>query len=196
MKKENINSPEFWDKNYSNLIYQDAYPEQFEMWKKFVDQLDFENRIVLEIGCGLAQVSNYIYENKNPKQIIATDQSSVIIEESKKRYSNNFLMFVMSVMDYKEALGLTFHDVIAFEILEHFHNPENVLRNIFKALPEGGRLIFSVPQENGINDDMDMHYSRWDYNKTFIRMFEVGFSNIRLYTNIANHNQILGVAVK
>lgn len=196
-EENNINTPEFWNNKYKEHIYQDDHPEQFDYFKNVLDQLNFNKRTVLEIGCGLAQVSNYIFNNNLAHAVIASDQSVFIMDENEKRYKKNKFGFVLYCSDYTEALdNFNFDDVVAFEILEHFHSPETVIRNIFKKLPEGGRLIFSVPQENGLTDDDPYHHSQWDYNKTLFRMFQAGFVNVKLFSNYSNHNQIIGVAVK
>lgn len=197
---ENINTAEFWDNYYSKGFYQDSNPEQFNLlYKPFIDEV-FNTRIVnnfiIEIGCGLGKVVNYLAGKNSGWFLRGFDISPKAIHESIKRFKHDNLKF--EVCDFFDRMNAfkNVDTIIAFEILEHFEEVEKELRLIFKCLDDDGMLLFSVPKENGINDENDFHYSKWDYESTTQRMFDVGFKKVEFHSNIMNHNQIIGVAYK
>jgi|SRR3989344_2999245 len=95
---------------------------------------------VLDVGCGVGQVSNFLAGRGY--NVIGTDISQLLIEEAKKNGKANF-----RVMD---ALNLEFEDkrfdcVISAETIEHIPDPEKMLSEIHRVLKNGGILVLRFP---------------------------------------------------
>lgn len=199
MNRENINTKENWNAEYSKGFYQDLHRQDLKFWSKLIDNLIRDNILVdginiLELGCGLAQNAEDIY-SKIKCNYVATDFSSVAIVESKKRYNKGINFLICDF--FKACKEIKSNDVIiAIEILEHFEDTELPLRAIYKALKDDGKLIFSVPMDTGINGVMKWHYSYWDYNSATLRLYDVGFKSVKYYKNTSLNSQIMGVAFK
>lgn len=196
MEKDNLNTSEWWNAQYGESgFYQDRVETDWKLWHDFLlKALPEKKSRILEVACGLAH--NAKFAASLGHSIIATDQSSIAIEESKKRFSDPKIRY--EVMELDEATK-TFKgcDVImAFEIIEHFQKPEIPLLQIFKSLADGGKFIFSVPHIEGKHAILNLHYSYWRYDSAVENLFHVGFKKVIFFKDDFYKEHIMGVAIK
>ena len=97
---------------------------------------------MLDVGCGEGFISSYISQNYLVT-IDAFDSSEKTIMEAKKAFPNiNF--FVESIYTNKIKSG-TYDLVICMEVLEHLHDPDEGLSELFRLTKD--YVLVSVPNE-------------------------------------------------
>lgn len=127
---------------------------------------------VLEIGSGIGNISSFFFQDG--RQLMLSD-----IRESYCRYlSHKFEQLPQCLgvrqidlvhpdfeQAYSDLLG-TFDGVFALNVVEHIENDEYAIKNCYKLLKNGGRLIILVPAYAWLYNAFDHaleHYRR--YNK-------------------------------
>jgi 2-polyprenyl-3-methyl-5-hydroxy-6-metoxy-1,4-benzoquinol methylase len=117
--------------------------------------VDLNDKMILDIGCGHGVVANTILDQFSTAQVIGVDFSENRIKHCKELTtvidSNNEqrVHFVFEDI-YKYIEDILFvnikYDVIfAFEVLEHFENQKFVIESIKKLLKQNGIFIGTVP---------------------------------------------------
>lgn len=182
-------TPEYWDKHYSGTPYQDSIKFDNKFWYKFLDEVFLHNHKILEIGCGVGQYTDYL--NNLGHDIIGTDYSKNVIKICKSRYPKS----KFKVLDiFKLSSEIKYDAIIAFEVLEHFTNPDLILYKIWKALDDNGKFVFSIPHKDGKFGVWHEHHTLWDYNKLIKSLFM--FKKVSFYkiNSLTNNQHIFGVA--
>lgn len=73
----------------------------------------------------------------------------------------------------------SYDTVILCEVLEHLENPEQVLKEIFRILKNGGTLIMSTPFLFPVHAD-PYDFQRWTDTKIRLILESIGFSEIKI----------------
>jgi SAM-dependent methyltransferase len=99
---------------------------------------------LLEIGCGDGKLLNSLKDRFNIR--------SIDISESAVR--NASLIIGQEVVEQKDIendeISGEYDVVIALNVLEHLHDPYNVLIKIRNSLNKGGIFLFSAPNKYGV----------------------------------------------
>ena len=139
------NLDKYWDKIH--LKYNSTY----DGWlNKYINLIN-KNDVIIELGCGRAYCSNYLFKNKF-KDITACDFSNKALEIVNKENPN------LKTMMFDMSLGLPFKDssinvVIADLCLHYFNNTTTnyIIDEIYRVLKPNGYLIARV---NSANDKL------------------------------------------
>jgi len=102
---------------------------------------------VLEIGCGAGNVLEKIVGT----DLFGIDLSFSLLQKAAKKTAGRAAL----VLSYGERLCFKngiFHKLYCTEVLEHVLDPELVIRDAERVLAVSGRAIFSVPNEQVINN--------------------------------------------
>ena len=101
---------------------------------------------ILEIGCGLGNISYYIAQNTS-MQVTGTDICVPFIEEARETYILPNLDF--QVLDFNEVAdfdGKKYDYIIGNGILHHLYfHLDKALENLHSLLTENGKIIFYEP---------------------------------------------------
>lgn len=132
---------------------------------------------MLEIGCA------YGYFLKRAEKYYETygiDISEFAINKAKK-VTKNTKLFVGNVeKDFSRYFSnIKFDFIVALDVLEHLHNPQNLIQKIYNSLNNGGYFFFRVPNTECIDFKL---YSllnkkeRWHgyTDKTHVSLFDLG----------------------
>ncbi len=114
--------------------------------------LDNKDRI-LDLGCGEGRHALSAYTTNNVN-IVAVDLSLADIKTAKKRFLEFFeagnreknLSFSLANAKSLPFESNSFEKVICSEVLEHIHDYESVLKEIYRVLKSGGVAGISVPR--------------------------------------------------
>ena len=122
--------------------------EQFLDWITPLAPTDFQNQLVLDLGCGLAGFSEYA-ASYEPRQMIGLDISCALESAIPllQQYPNLSLIQgnLLNPPFKKEAFDL----VYSIGVLHHLEDPEAGFRSAIRLLKPSGRLFFWVyGQEN------------------------------------------------
>ncbi|WP_294182027.1 bifunctional 2-polyprenyl-6-hydroxyphenol methylase/3-demethylubiquinol 3-O-methyltransferase UbiG [uncultured Clostridium sp.] len=121
-------------KHYSETIY-------FNVWKKAIEYIkNISNPSIIDIGCGVGQFANFIFDNgiTNYKGI---DFSKKAIEIAKIRNDKYRRLFKIDNIYTTKIFNDNYNIVIMFETLEHLNEDLKILYKIRK----NSNVIFSVP---------------------------------------------------
>jgi len=101
---------------------------------------------ILEIGCGLGDISYYIAKNSN-SSVLGTDLCQPFIAEAANKYKLPNLRFDTLDFNHPEKLqGRTFDYIIGNGILHHlYYAIDEAFLNLKHLLKDGGRIIFMEP---------------------------------------------------
>lgn len=123
-----------YHKHYSQTPY-------IEIWNKALEIItQVKNPNILDIGCGVGQFANLLFDN-GISNYTGLDFSTVAINLAKKtnvQYKENFLcedIYTSNI--YKKQYNI----VTMLEVLEHIEKDIQILGNIRKGI----NIIFSVP---------------------------------------------------
>lgn len=106
--------------------------------KKYIQSADGAK--ILDIGCGTAEILNYLPENCN---YIGFDQSSEYIAFAKDKYNTRGKFHCADISSYNAENLANFDIVLAIGVIHHLDDDEalRLFEIAHKALKKGGRLI-------------------------------------------------------
>lgn len=119
---------------------------------------------ILDLGCGNGHFAEYLYHRNMQRQYIGLDFSEAAIKRARDWMDVDGYRF--ELFDLRESLGevFKFHSgtVVILETLEHLEED----RDLIESIPQGGHVIFSVPNydsEGHIRwfDDLTQVYNRY-----------------------------------
>jgi SAM-dependent methyltransferase len=132
---------------------------------------------VLEVGGGVGTITEFLLPNRF---VVSTEISKRNLSLLKKKFKKNknfegiYLDLAATTGDLKKY---KFDTVLIVNVLEHIPDDIKCLKNAYKLLPKGGKLILVLPAFNfafGTIDVADNHFRR--YNKKIIPALEkIGF---------------------
>ncbi|MFL6303001.1 MAG: class I SAM-dependent methyltransferase [Candidatus Sulfotelmatobacter sp.] len=99
---------------------------------------------VLDAGCGVGYGSRMLAD-AGATEVIAVDISGVALEEARQRFGHPGVSFVQDNCETLTQVTGPFETIVAFESLEHFHEPEAFLKRVVDLLSPDGVFICSVP---------------------------------------------------
>ena len=132
-------------KNLYEKVYSDGKENfftmsTFDVSKEVLREIDWENKKVLEIGCGTGETANLIAEAGG--KIFAIDYAFSSITEAKKRHSHPNLTFAVESLD---SVQEKFDVIVAQEVIEHTDDPFEVLKRMKELMNENGTIIITCP---------------------------------------------------
>jgi ubiquinone/menaquinone biosynthesis C-methylase UbiE len=104
---------------------------------------------ILDLGCGTGYGTHIL--SKSAKEIIGVDIAKEAVDYAKKNYANSNLRY-----GQMDAIQIDFEDnsfdtVVSFELFEHVHDQEMLLRQAKRVLSDDGKLIISTPDKERYN---------------------------------------------
>lgn len=129
------------------------------------NNIKFENKVILDIGCGFGDYYNYLnINNMNIKKYIGFDINSDLIFEAKKKYQNDISIFaVENILNTKKKniadIGIMF-GVLNFHLkekMDNFEYSKNFITKAFELVNDilivdfiSTNVIFEYPKEDFI----------------------------------------------
>lgn len=142
-----------------------------EVRDRILNELDIENKVVGDLGCGTGFVSLGIIR-KNPNIIFAVDQSINMLKELKResvRQGFNNIYPVRSAIDDLALFDESLDAITINMALHHVVNPEEAIKEMYRVLKYKGKVVISdVYEHNGQWAREEMH-DEW-----------LGFSDIQI----------------
>lgn len=129
-----------------NIFQRFWHNKRFSEVKKLIEPTKGS---VLDIGCADGVFTNVILKTSKADQIIGID----VLKSSIKWAKNHWKRAKKMKFKIGDAHKLyfkpnTFSAVFALEVLEHVHNPEIILKEIYRVLKKRGYIILLVPTDN------------------------------------------------
>jgi 2-polyprenyl-3-methyl-5-hydroxy-6-metoxy-1,4-benzoquinol methylase len=139
---ENKNIPDFYsDYGQSREEYIRSHKPRFDYFAKRFELSALENNRILDVGCGLGFLFDYIDLDKN--YCVGIDDTDLVPSGLKWKYIKADLNY-----PFADKVGEQFNLVFCLETIEHLTNPYNCLFDIKKLLLPDSYLILSIPNES------------------------------------------------
>lgn len=106
-----------------------------------------EGTEVLDVGCGNGVISRRL--GSLGFKVKGIDVSEKAIEKAKALNKSDKVRFEVKSAEELIADGSKYNVVICSEVLEHLHQPEKLLKTLYKILYQDGILIVTVPNGKG-----------------------------------------------
>lgn len=135
---------------------------------------------IAELGSGRGNLSKLL---KQHGQLLATDHRADYLAELRKRWEHlphvRIAELDLTVADDFDALSEIEPDtVVCLNVLEHIEDDAAVLKNLFRVVPAGCRLVFLVPFNPSLYSEFDRqigHFRRYAKNELEEKMRAAGF---------------------
>lgn len=131
---------------------------------------------ILELGCGVGGNAPLI---KECKEYIGTELSEVALAKARESFGNkpNFKFMVMDAMDLKFDDN-QFDIVIATEVIEHLPNAQKMLKESFRVLKPGGKLLISSPNRDSLHLRVNRMLGYADFKCSIDHVKEYSYSEM------------------
>ncbi len=148
-----VSTPEFWANNFQDSI-------KYNAWKALSIFMDYRWRLirryipqnedcrVLDAGCGFGE---WVYHlNKYGYKSEGLDYSDTLISRLQQCYNEyKWTLGATTAMPYEDK---SFNGVISWGVVEHDpHGPDGQLREFYRVLKPGGRVILTVPYDSPVH---------------------------------------------
>jgi len=132
---------------------------------------------ILDAGCGEGTMLSFL-QSKFPNSF-GIDNSVYALEFCKKRgLSNLKLANLEKKIPFKNNF---FNAIVCLEVIEHTNNDNNVVKEFYRVLKQGGKLFLTVPAYNFLwskHDESIAHKRRYDRGQLKILLFQNDFKVI------------------
>jgi SAM-dependent methyltransferase len=129
-------------------------------------------RVILDAGCGTGAMSIRL---KQWGRVVSADFSPLALQFSRRRGLNHLLC--ADAMRLPFEVG-TFDTIVSMDVLEHIPDDALALREFYRVLKPGGRVILTVPAYPHLWSEHDialMHFRRYQRTELQARFTEAGF---------------------
>jgi 2-polyprenyl-3-methyl-5-hydroxy-6-metoxy-1,4-benzoquinol methylase len=156
-----------------------SYAPNFNAW--MADTIEpFLGERILEVGAGLGNLTRPLSHRK--KYYAATDIGTEHLGALRNRFIHRANVEVREC-DVQNREHMTYFSgridtVVCLNVLEHVPDPDSAARNIFDALPPGGRAVVLVPQGQELFGTLDVvlgHFMRYSKYQLQVRLESAGF---------------------
>ena len=127
---------------------------------KLVGKPDETSRLLLDIGCGVGGLLKTLVERGFFCDGLDLSPFALRIAKSEVKVGN-FLLSDARFLPYRSG---SYHVVVCSEVLEHIHDDQQVLREIFRVLKPNGTAILTAPHGDKywtVEDEVDGHLRRY-----------------------------------
>ena len=109
-----------------------------------------ENSVILDLGCGTGDLGLAIVQRSKIRQVIGIDLSHEIIKTAKekrlqKNISDEKLKYIIGRADEIKFPDSYFDIVFCLNSFHHYLSPENVIKEIHRALKNDGLFVLLDP---------------------------------------------------
>jgi len=168
----NINTEEYWNKKWGNAKGNRIdVQEKFNAIAKFIPK----DSKILDIGAGLGDLLNVIYQSGLSKNLYAADISSVSLRKTALIVPDVKTIKLSYEPNEIEEKG--FDVIIINHVLEHIETPEKYFNKWAKSLKPDGTIIVAVP----LNDKPYIEHLRiYNYNNFEMFIRSLGYNYLIL----------------
>jgi len=163
------------------------------MLKEHIARYEFASEYsegrVLDLGCGVGygvEILLDLDDDLRIQQVTGVDWDQESVEYAREMYGYTKAVFVQGDIRQErlsDQLG-SFDTIICYEVIEHLHEDDMVVRTIAKMLKPGGVLLISTPFGKGKGKPCASPFHVHQYLETeFIELLEAYF-NVKMYHQV------------
>lgn len=143
MKENKYDNPKFFTA-YSQMSRSVNGLEGAGEWEMFKTLLpDFEDKNVLDLGCGFGWHCRYANE-EGARSVIGVDISEKMIEEAKNMTDDPHITYLQSPIEDVNFTDGSFDVVISSLAFHYIESFDTVCQSVYRCLKTGGTFVFSV----------------------------------------------------
>jgi ubiquinone/menaquinone biosynthesis C-methylase UbiE len=133
-----------YDDSVSN-IFGASYDRYEGDIRDLLNDVNFDNDIVIDLGCGTGISTGLILE-KNPSRVIGIDFSDGMLDQARKKYGDqeNVTFVFGSAEELRSLVTEEVDKVVSANLFKYLDKPEGVLGEIYTVLKERGEYIFDI----------------------------------------------------
>ena len=128
-------------KIYNNTFKKQDRIRETEEFKEVLKLVSWENKQILDVGCGTGKLSYLI--SKKGGNVKGIDYSKNAIKVAKTKYKNPNLKY--ELMDVSKKILGKYDVIISVGTLEHMDNPYFMLKKLKNNLKPKGKIIITSP---------------------------------------------------
>lgn len=147
MSEKQLYNKNYFVKQYERRWLKGYKPFLHNYWVRYLRKIK-QKRKLLDIGCGEGFFLSYAERYWDTYGIDISDYA--IFRAKKTLKKTNLIIGDINNLNLYYENNL-FDIVIAFDVLEHLENPDNVLNKIEKIIKNGGFLVISTPNLGSIS---------------------------------------------
>jgi len=173
-----LNTPKLWDKLNKRDHIDSSQPMAFNKLSIISKFIPNEPIRVLNAACGPGDLEHFIFtkQKKNELKWYGIDISSKSIKTCKNEFKRaEFSIGNVRKLEFKDSL---FDIIVALEILEHIvpRDTFEVLGEFYRVLKKGGRLIVSIP----LNEGLEKMIKRGENPNAHVRVYSPELIRVEL----------------
>lgn len=153
-----------WDDYYGNLFRMNAYTcARYDIVCECVQEAHLSpDARILDVGCGDGALAGVLHTRlKLPISGVDTNEKGVALAKqmfAERGLSGDFILIDGYDTGFQDD---SFSLAVCSEVIEHVDNPAAMLREIFRILVPGGRLIITTPIRFSEKPVDPMHVREW-----------------------------------
>jgi ubiquinone/menaquinone biosynthesis C-methylase UbiE len=147
-----------------------AKHEEIRVHETIISQVPRNANLILDVGCGSGWVAKKILPLS--KKVFSLDISKTNpLKIHNSLNKNNHFPIVA------DSFRLPFRDntldcIIASEIIEHTYNPSEFIKELFRVVSKGGRLIISTPYKEKLRYHLCIHCNKKTPENAHLHSFD------------------------
>ena len=198
----NINTRLYWDSVYADELKRSHYasqgtsvavngPYHITPTSRFATALTLikPQDKVLDIGCGVGQLTKLIKETYKDADVWGVDISLSAIKSNSKERSD--ITYKQHYIGRKPSFPLNYFDVVfSGETLEHIDTPSDLFTDAYNALKPGGIFILTTPNRDHIKSPE--HVWEFDHQDVEDLYLASGFDRVNfIYLDNMEHLMVI-----
>lgn len=180
----NINTKEYWDGVYGTPEKRKGYEltgtsvevdgqAATSRFSRTLEEVK-DGDTFLDIGCGVGRMTKAVKEKYPNCDVYGIDISARVIEDNKKENPDiHYFQGTVSNLYYSND---TFDVIFSGEVLEHLDDPQLLLKEGYRLLKKGGKLVITTPlQDSILSPEHTWFFTQEDVEQLYIN---AGFKDI------------------
>lgn len=174
---------EFWSVPHLYQKHRSVFDQFFEQRVERIHSLNLPMNNSLDVGVGYGFWANYLKENHS------VQVDGIDIEKSAIDYCNEQYQLNSKLLSFEEFNSEKKYDAIfMFDVLEHFQDPQTMLKKAKSMLSHGGFIYIQVPNVLGLKipygHGLGLPYHLWQFDPQNIqKLFDkVGLEVLNFWT--------------
>ena len=139
--------------------------------------IDLNEKIIIDAGCGSGYSSQLIYENFTPTRLIAFDYMSEQIELAKlrsKRKNLNIEFFEGDIRKINES-SESIDAIFIFGVIHHIADWQNALKEVCRVLKPNGVLLIEEPHHEFEFEELEFEMEQLGLKVIEMKKFFFGY---------------------
>lgn len=170
-----------------------AYRDYFKFEEKYLEEHLIKDGVCIDVGCGDGRTLETIAKYSNYVIGIDNDENAITLAEKNTRHLNNVYVYNMDAENLLAFLFLKADNIFigGFTFCNFGDTRKKILQVISRKMRNTGNLIFSVYNENALEERLNMYKSI--FNDTYVLNSQTGLvvvNNGKIFSEQFNQKRL------